>query len=48
MKKENVTLPPEAIRAIEDILREGSTAEVRVSETGVSVTRIYRKKAYPN
>ena len=48
MKKEHVGLTPEAIRAIEDILREGSTAEVRASEAGVSVTRIYRKKAYPN
>lgn len=41
-------LTAEAIEAIERILEEGSTAEVRVNGDGVSVTRIYRKRMFPN
>ena len=41
-------LSPDAIRAIEEILADGSTAEVRASENGITVTRIFRKRAFPN
>ena len=43
-----LTLTAEAIEAIERILEAGSTAEVSVNGDGVSVTRIYRKRMFPN
>lgn len=48
MEKRKVNLPPEAVRAIELILLDGSTAEVRLMPDGISVTKIYRKRVFPN
>lgn len=48
MTKSEIKLSLEAIKAIEEILKEGSTAEVRVNENTISVTRIYRKRIFPN
>lgn len=48
MAKSEVKLSAEAVKAIEAILAEGSTAEVRISGGMVSVTRIYRKRVFPN
>ena len=47
MNEKNKILSPEAIKAIEDILMSGSTAEVRAMPDGVTVTQIYRKRRWP-
>lgn len=47
MKEKNMTLTPEAIKAIEEILLTGSTAEIRAMENGVVVTQVYRKRRFP-
>ena len=48
MNKSELKLTSGAIEAIERILAEGSTAEVRVNGDEVSVTRVYRKRMFPN
>lgn len=43
-EKKNLALSPEAVKAIEDILKRRNQAEVKIEDGSVVIIEIHRKK----